>query len=166
MSFTPDKEEIDEACARGDIATLSEMLETVEAERRVLQAKQLEPNASVVRSLLHGSPDACRKTMFPENSPIGFWVDKELSDKRVFVPVEQVLKWLQLETQPTLRSLDPSLLLEALMQLALMPPARVCEVLEALSHQVPLGYSLSPSRDSRTYALTVTFPCLLEERKR
>lgn len=37
MSFAPDKEEIDDACLRGDVATLRSMLETVEAERLVLQ---------------------------------------------------------------------------------------------------------------------------------
>ena len=166
MSFTPDKEEIDDACARGDVGTLRSMLETVEAERLVLQARQLAPNASVVRSLLCGSPDACRKTMFPENSPIGFWVDAEIGDKKVFVTVEQVLRWAQLETQPTFRSLDPSIIVEALTLLVLLPPTQVFEVLRALGTQVPLTASTDHSRSQEgSYSLTLTF-LLMRERKK
>jgi len=45
MSFTPDTEEIDDACARGDVATLRSMLETVERERMSLmyQIGELRP---------------------------------------------------------------------------------------------------------------------------
>lgn len=92
MSFAPDKEEIDDACARGDVAALRSMLETVEAERLVLMANQLKLNPWVVLSALRKHESACND----EKGVVGLYMDTERNTRRVFISHEHILRWLGL----------------------------------------------------------------------